>query len=68
MTNQEQVLSRDNQAKAHIWGSLNNIEGWWVKGRGWETKITYSEDRAWELALAEVFGEETSCRTDSQYV
>ena len=38
----------DETAKAHVWGDR---EGFWIKGKGWETKITYSETRAWELAV-----------------
>jgi hypothetical protein len=28
-----------------------NGDGYWIKGTGWETKITYSIERAWELAV-----------------
>ena len=49
--NAQQIVKLvDETAKCCPWGS----EGYWVKGSGWETKITYSEQRAWELAVEAV--------------
>lgn len=50
MTNMEAVKLIDETARFFIWGGPNDKTGW-VKGNGWETKITYSEDRAWQAAV-----------------
>ena len=47
MTIQEAVKMVDETAEMMTWDN-----GFWIKGNGWETKITYSEQRAWELAEA----------------
>jgi hypothetical protein len=54
MTNQEAVLLADPTAKLNVWFSPGERRGFWVQGSDWETKVTYSEPRAWELAVAEV--------------
>jgi hypothetical protein len=56
MAHKDEVLLLDPTAQLKVWGSPNIPtigQGFWVKGNGWETKITYSEDRAWELASVE---------------
>lgn len=50
MTIQDAVKLVDETAKVCIWGNERDGQGYWIKGSGWETKITYSVDRAWELA------------------
>ena len=47
MTIQEAVKMIDPTAKFYNWSEGSTG---WIKGNGWETKITYSEQRAWELA------------------
>jgi hypothetical protein len=47
------VLAIDPTAKLIKWNG-DSPKGYWVSGNGWETKVTYSEARAWELAYAEV--------------
>lgn len=54
MNLKESVLSIDPTAKLNVWGEGSPNPGYWVKGEDWETKVTYSEDRAWELAHLEV--------------
>lgn len=49
------VLAIDPTAKLNSW--KGNGPGYWVTGEkfgGWETKVTYSEARAWALAYEEV--------------
>jgi hypothetical protein len=50
MTNQEFVLQHNPTAKLNIWGGPGPGQGFWVSGPGLETKVTYSAERAWELA------------------
>jgi hypothetical protein len=54
MTNREFVLHRNPNARLNIWGVPGGRQGFWVSGPGIETKVTYSEARAWELAVIEV--------------
>lgn len=49
MTSKERVLLIDPTAQLKTWEGTGN-KGYWVTGNGWETKVAYSEDRAWELA------------------
>ena len=51
MTTTNAVHLIDPTARLCLWGSPANGEGYWIKGAGWETKITYSPARAWELAV-----------------
>lgn len=41
----------DPNATVREWGNKRDGLGFYIKGTGWETKITYSIDRAWELAV-----------------
>jgi len=50
MSAQDSVLLIDSTAQIRKWGKPGTRQGFWVMGNGWETKITYSENRAWELA------------------
>ena len=50
MTVQDTVTLVDGTAKVCIWGNERDGQGYWIKGNGWETKITWSIDKAWELA------------------
>jgi hypothetical protein len=54
MTNQEYVLQHNPTAKLNIWDGSSPGKGFWVSGPGLETKVCYSEDRAWELAAFSV--------------
>jgi hypothetical protein len=54
VTRKEAVNLIDPTAKLNTWSSPKDGVGYWVKGNGWETKVTYSEDRAWEIAILEV--------------
>jgi hypothetical protein len=47
MTAVESVKLIDPKAQVFQWSDC----GFWAKGTGWETKITYSIERAWELAV-----------------
>jgi len=50
------VLAIDPTAKLISWNG-EAPKGYWVTGEkfgGWETKVTYSEARAWALAYEEV--------------
>jgi hypothetical protein len=50
--NAEQIVKLiDATAKFYIW---SDGPCGWVKGNGWETKITRDEQRAWELAVDEI--------------
>lgn len=51
MTSKEAVRLIDPTAKFSQWSTE---KAGWVHGNGWETKITYSEQRAWELAIEEI--------------
>lgn len=48
MTLADTIQIVDPAAKFHRWMTEGNCG--WVAGTGWETKLTYSEARAWELA------------------
>jgi hypothetical protein len=50
MTIRDTVKLVDGTAKVMIWGNECEGQGYAIKGDGWETKIAYSEERAWELA------------------
>jgi hypothetical protein len=54
MTIRDTVKLVDPTSKVCTWGNELDGQGYWVKGNGWETKITYSEERAWELAGEEI--------------
>jgi hypothetical protein len=45
MTIQDAVQMVDPKAELRPFG-----EGYWVRGNGWETKITCSAEKAWKLA------------------
>jgi len=53
--NREQAVNLiDPTAKLLTWESPSGVTSFWVKGAGWETKLTFSEARAWEIALLQV--------------
>ena len=52
MTAADAIKLVDPTAKVYEWGRKESGLGYWVAGNGWETGITYSADRAWELATA----------------
>lgn len=54
MNYKESTLYLDKTAQLQIWEDRPGRKGYWVTGDGWETKVTYSEERAWELAYAQV--------------
>jgi hypothetical protein len=51
MTTTNAVHLIDPTARVCTWGSERDGLAYWVKGAGWETKLTYSPERAWELAV-----------------
>lgn len=54
MTREDAVKLIDPTAQLNTWGNPKDGVGYWVKGSGWETKITYSAERAWDIAILEV--------------
>jgi hypothetical protein len=50
MTNKEAVLLSNPTARLNIYGAPGERQGFWIKCAQWETKVTFSEDRAWQLA------------------
>ena len=50
MTTAGSIKLIDPNATVCEWGNKRDGLGYWIKGTGWETKITYSIERAWELA------------------
>ena len=56
MNRKEAVQLIDPTAQLQTWDGPGH-KGFWVKGNGWETKVTYSETRAWDIALMEVTSE-----------
>lgn len=48
------VLVLDPTAELNSWETSNENTMYWVAGEGWETKLAYSEDRAWDLAILAV--------------
>lgn len=55
MTLADTVKLIDSTATFYRWGMNHETMGW-IKGNGWETKITFNEDRAWQLAAEMVAG------------
>lgn len=59
MNRQQAALLIDPTAKLLTWESPAGQMSFWVKGNGWETKLTFSEARAWEIALLQITQEVT---------
>jgi hypothetical protein len=56
MTNKEAVLLSNPSARLNIYGAPGERQGFWVSGPNLETKVTYSEERAWQLAYVRTVG------------
>lgn len=54
MSRKAAVLLIDPTAHIQSWEEPKGRVSFWVKGSGWETKLTYSASRAWDLAILEV--------------
>lgn len=54
MSEKDAVLLIDPTAKPHLWGGVPYGCGYWIHGKGWETTVTYSIERAWHLAFLQL--------------